>query len=98
MPVLASLISPVSRIVPDSVRLLTEQTECASVVFVSGSDRILVTLYFWIGKRVTILLPIFFYQNPAESLPRLGLGGVVTPSAIDGLLYSSIRFSYTNFT
>jgi IS605 OrfB family transposase len=60
--------------------LLTEQTECASVVFVSGSDRILVTLYFWIGKRVTILLPIFFYHNSAESLPSLGLGRVVTPS------------------
>ncbi|HEY9297630.1 MAG TPA: hypothetical protein VIQ31_14930, partial [Phormidium sp.] len=27
---------------------------------------------------VTILLPIFFYHNTAQSLPRLGLGRVVT--------------------
>jgi hypothetical protein len=32
-----------------------------------------------IGKRVTILLPIFFYHNRDQSLPRLGLGRVVTP-------------------
>jgi len=39
----------------------------------------LVTYFFGIGKRVTILLPIFFYHNTAQSLPRLGLGRVVTP-------------------
>jgi hypothetical protein len=44
----------------------------------------LVTFIFGIGKCVTILLPIFFYHNSAESLPSLGLGRVVTPS---GLIY-----------
>jgi len=28
---------------------------------------------------VTILLPIFFYHNTAQFLPRLDLGRVVTP-------------------
>ena len=41
----------------------------------------LVTFIFGIGKCVTILLPIFFYHNSAGSLPSLGLGRVVTPSA-----------------
>jgi len=41
----------------------------------------LVTFIFGIGERVTIVLPIFFYHNSAESLPRRGLGRVVTPSA-----------------
>jgi hypothetical protein len=36
-------------------------------------------IFFGIGKRVTILLPIFFYRNRDRSLPRLGLGRVVTP-------------------
>jgi hypothetical protein len=39
-----------------------------------------ITFIFGIGERVTIVLPIFFYHNSAESLPRLGLGRVVTPS------------------
>jgi hypothetical protein len=39
-----------------------------------------ITFIFGIGKRVTIVLPIFFYHNSAESLPRLGLERVVTPS------------------
>ncbi|MEG4634170.1 transposase, partial [Microcoleus sp. AR_TQ3_B6] len=33
----------------------------------------------WIGKRVTILLPIFFYHKLAQSLLSMGFGLVVTP-------------------
>jgi hypothetical protein len=40
----------------------------ASGIFVNGSGRILVSLFFWIGKRVIILLPIFFYHKLAQSL------------------------------
>ena len=36
-------------------------------------------IFFGIGKRVTILLPIFFYHHRDQSLSRLGLGRVVTP-------------------
>ena len=43
----------------------------------------LVSFIFGIGERVTIVLPIFFYHNSAESLPRRGLGRVVTPSGIE---------------
>ncbi|WP_445301731.1 four helix bundle protein [Microcoleus sp. MON1_C1] len=39
----------------------------------------MVSLFFWIGKRVTTLLPIFFYHKLAQSLLTMGLGGVVTP-------------------
>ena len=39
----------------------------------------LVSLFVWIGKRVTILLPIFFYHKLAQSLLTMGLGLVVTP-------------------
>jgi len=51
----------------------------ASGIFVNESGRILVSLFFWIGKRVTILLPIFFYHKLAQSLLTMGLGRVVTP-------------------
>jgi hypothetical protein len=51
----------------------------ASGIFVNESGRILVSLFFWIGKRVTILLPIFFYHKLAQSLLNMGLGRVVTP-------------------
>ena len=51
----------------------------ASGVFVNESGRILVSLFFWIGKRVTTLLPIFFYHKLAQSLLTMGLGRVVTP-------------------
>jgi hypothetical protein len=53
----------------------------ASVVFVSGSDRMLVTFIFGLGWLVTIELPIFFYQKWVQALPHLGLGRRVTPSA-----------------
>jgi hypothetical protein len=36
-------------------------------------------IFFGIGERVTIWLPIFFYHNSAQSSPRLGFGRVVTP-------------------
>jgi hypothetical protein len=39
----------------------------------------LVSLFVWIGKRVTILLPIFFYHKLAQSLLNMGFGLVVTP-------------------
>ena len=42
------------------VRLSSPKTEMASGIFVNESGRILVSLFFSIGKRVTILLPIFF--------------------------------------
>ena len=51
----------------------------ASGIFVNESGRILVSLFFWIGKRVTTLLPIFFYHKLAQSLLTMGLGRVVTP-------------------
>jgi hypothetical protein len=35
-----------------------------------------------IGKRVTILLRIFFYHNLAQSLLTMGLGRVVTPPSL----------------
>lgn len=45
--------------------------------------KMLVTFIFGIGKCVTILLPIFFYHNSAESLPsRQGFGRVITPSGL----------------
>jgi hypothetical protein len=54
----------------------------ASGIFVNGSGRILVSLFFWIGKRVIILLPIFFYHKLAQSLLTLGFRRVITPPAI----------------
>ena len=51
----------------------------ASDIFVNESGRMLVSLFVWIGKRVTILLPIFFYHKLAQSLLTMGLGRVVTP-------------------
>jgi hypothetical protein len=57
----------------------------ASGIFVNESGRILVSLFFWIGKRVTILLPIFFYHKLAQSLLTMGFRRVVTPSKIQGL-------------
>ena len=56
----------------------------ASGIFVNDSGRILVSLFFWIGKRVTTLLPIFFYHKLAQSLLTMGLGRVVTPPADGG--------------
>ena len=50
-----------------------------SGIFVNESGRMLVSLFVWIGKRVTILLPIFFYHKLAQSLLTMGLGLVVTP-------------------
>jgi hypothetical protein len=44
-------------------RLSSPKTEMASGIFVNGSGRILVSLFFWIGKRVTILLPIAFLRK-----------------------------------
>jgi len=64
--------------------LSVKETGLVPVSFVSESDKMLVTFIFGIGERVTIVLPIFFYHNSDESLPRLGLGRVVTPSAISG--------------
>jgi hypothetical protein len=51
----------------------------ASGIFVLESGRILVLLFFLIGKRVTILLPVFFDHKLAQSLLTMGLGPVVTP-------------------
>jgi hypothetical protein len=56
----------------------------ASGIFVNDSGRILVSLFFWIGKRVTTLLPIFLYHKLAQSLLTMGLARVVTPPAIRG--------------
>jgi hypothetical protein len=50
-----------------------------SGIFVNESGRMLVSLFVWIGKRVTILLPIFFYHKLAQSLLTMGFGLVVTP-------------------
>ncbi len=77
-----ALTSLVSRIVSNSTRLSVKEAGLVPVVFVSESDKMLVTFIFGIGERVTIVFPIFFYHNnSAESLPRLGLGRVLTPSA-----------------
>jgi hypothetical protein len=54
-----------------------------SGIFVNESGRMLVSLFFWIGKRVTILLPIFFYHKLAQSLLTMGFGLVVTPPALN---------------
>jgi hypothetical protein len=50
-----------------------------SGIFVNESGRMLVSLFVWIGKRVTILRPIFFYHKWAQSLLAMGFGLVVTP-------------------
>jgi hypothetical protein len=50
-----------------------------SGIFVNESGRMLVSLFVWIGKRVTIVLPIFFYHKLAQSLLTMGFGLVVTP-------------------
>ena len=55
------------------------KTEMVSGIFVNESGRMLVSLFVWIGKRVTILLPIFFYHKLAQSLLTMGFGLVVTP-------------------
>ncbi len=60
----------------------------ASGIFVNDSGRILVSLFFWIGKRVTTLLPIFFYHKLAQSLLTMGLGRVVTPPALFGNVFA----------
>jgi hypothetical protein len=52
-----------------------------SGIFVNESGRMLVSLFVWIGKRVTILLPIFFYHKLAQSLLTMGFALVVTPQA-----------------
>jgi hypothetical protein len=54
----------------------------ASSIFVNESGRILVSLFFGIGKRVTIMLRIFFYHKFAPSLLTMGLGRVVTPPSL----------------
>ncbi|NQE37137.1 hypothetical protein E5S67_04905 [Microcoleus sp. IPMA8] len=59
--------------------LSSPKTEMASGIYVNESGRIFVSLFFWISKRVTILLPIFFYHKLAQSLLTMGLGRVVTP-------------------
>ena len=53
-----------------------------SGIFVNESGRMLVSLFVWISKRVTILLPIFFYHKLAQSLLTMGLGLVVTPPGL----------------
>ena len=63
------------------------KTEMASGIFVNESGRILVSLFFWIGKRVTTLLPIFFYHKLAQSLLTMGLGRVVTPPVEYNLIF-----------
>jgi hypothetical protein len=59
--------------------LSSPKTEMVSGIFVNESGRMLVSLFVWIGKRVTILLPIFFYHKLAQSLLTMGFGLVVTP-------------------
>jgi hypothetical protein len=54
----------------------------ASNIFVLESGRVLVSLFFWIGKRVTILLRIFFYHKLAQSLLTMGVRRVVTPPSL----------------
>jgi len=90
-----ALTSLVSRIVSSSTRLSVKETGLVPVVFVSESDKMLVTFTFGIGERVTIVIPIFFYHNSAESLPRLGLGRVVTPSAFSQVIQSRVT-SFSN--
>jgi hypothetical protein len=75
--------------------LSVKETGLVPVSFVSESDKMLVTFIFGIGERVTIVLPIFFYHNSAESLPRLGLGRVVTPSAFSQVIQSRVT-SFSN--
>ncbi len=58
------------------------KTEMASNIFVLESGRVLVSLFFWIGKRVTILLRIFFYHKLAQSLLTMGVRRVVTPPSL----------------
>jgi hypothetical protein len=65
-----------------------------SGVFVNESGRILVSLFFWIGKRVTTLLPIFFYHKLAQSLLTMGLGRVVTPPDFFHTLIKQRRQKY----
>src|SRR4028119_2249435 len=77
----AVLISLVFLIVSRIARLSSPKTEMVSGIFVNESGRMLVSLFFWIGKRVTILLPIFFYHKLAQSLLTMGFGLVVTPPA-----------------
>ena len=78
----AVLISLVFLIASKIARLSSPETEMASGIFVNESGRILVSLFFWIGKRVTILLPIFFYHKLAQSLLTVGFRLVVTPPGI----------------
>jgi hypothetical protein len=68
-----------------------------SGIFVNDSGRILVSLFVWIGKRVTTLLPIFFYHKLAQSLLTMSLGRVVTPPDLFVLhirlhLFTSIKY------
>ena len=67
-------------------RLSSPKTEMVSGIFVNESGRMLVSLFVWIGKRVTILLPIFFYHKLAQSLLTMGFGLVVTPPVLQQLL------------
>jgi hypothetical protein len=62
----------------------------ASGIFVNDSGRILVSLFFWIGKRVTTLLPIFLYHKLAQSLLTMGLARVVTPPGATAIIVSII--------
>ena len=63
----------------------------ASGIFVLESGRILVSLFVWIGKLVTILLRIFFYHKLAQSLLTMGFRRVVTPPAkLDKKIYRKI--------
>jgi hypothetical protein len=61
--------------------LSSPKTEMASGIFVNEFGKILISLFFSIGKRVTILLRIFFDHKLAQSLLIMGLGRVVTPPA-----------------
>ena len=60
----------------------------ASGVFVNESGRILVSLFFWIGKRVTTLLPIFFLPQVGSILTNYGFGAGRHPPR--GALYSGV--------
>jgi len=68
----------------------------ASGIVVLESGRILVSLFFWIGKRVTILLPIFFYHKLAQSLLTMGLGRVVTPPDYNYQSISNLKSQISN--
>jgi len=58
----------------------------ASGILVLESGRVLVSLFFWIGKRVTIMLRILFLPQVGSILTNYGFGaGCHPPSLIQDI-------------